>query len=193
MGKDEQIWGRLARVDVLVSLILAGATLWSGVLDATPWPIRIASAVLAASGGLWLWRQLAFRRMLMPERLQPLYSDDVISIQELFQNRQIIRGITFRNCEIRGPGAVALMGPIMRGNTFSPHLETILVIIPPETSLHAHHQLIHCVFEGCTFSCGLYAVPEFAQWLRDSCMPLPQVVPPSAPPAPGGIVAPTTS
>lgn len=180
---DEKVWGRLARIDVLVSLILAAGTLWSGVLDATPWPIRIASAIAAAAGGLWLWRQLAFRRLLMPDRLQPVYSDDVINVQELFQGRQIIRGVTFRNCEIRGPGAIALMAPIMRGNTFSPTLETLLVEIPPHTNLFAHHQLVHCVFEGCTFSCGLFAVPEFAQWLRASCAPpAPQVAPPSDPP-----------
>lgn len=56
--KDEMSSGGLSAVDLIISVITGTGTLLTGLLDATPWPVRIFSAILAAAGALWLWRHL---------------------------------------------------------------------------------------------------------------------------------------
>jgi hypothetical protein len=183
MDYSEHIWNRLFRVDTAVSLLTFGVTTFSGVMEGIPWTYRIPAALVAACAAVWLWRHLTLQRLLMPTKVQPVYENDVITISELFQGRSFIRGVTFRNCEIKGPGTLVLLNPVMRANTFNPNLDVLVVLVPPETNLMPHHQLIECVFEKCFFSgCGIMAIPSFYDWLRQTCgMPPLEGVPKSVP------------
>jgi hypothetical protein len=146
-------WGRLSRIDKVVSIAGLVVPLVTGVLEGVPWTYRIPAMAVTACAALFLWRHLTLRRLLMPGVLQAIYENDLLTPDELFGGRSRVSNITFRNTEFKGPGAVYIEGDCrLTDPLFNPHINALLIMPQSYASLLPFYRINNSVFDRCIFS-----------------------------------------
>lgn len=148
------IWTRVGIVDASISLGVFILTTFAGFTEDIPWTYRIPAALVGACAVLLLWRHLTLRRLLMPNRLQSVYENDLMDVRELFSGRSMVRNVTFKNVELTGPGAIYFDPDckLVKNLTCNPSLEEMMVIPGNQVRLSPFHRFINCTFEDCVLT-----------------------------------------
>jgi hypothetical protein len=189
MHSDSNIWRSVFRVDSAVSLGMAVVTFLSGAFEGIPWTYRIPAILATAALTLWLWRSLSLRRFLLPNRVLSYYENDVLHLHELFGGRSMIRDVTFKNVEIKGPGSIAFEGNCrFNSEIYNPNIDVLIIPTVSGVFLSPHFQFRDCMFDSVMFTnCGILAPPHMMDFLRQrfgappSPAPLEQTAEPTDP------------
>lgn len=157
MQRDTGTWrNTLTLSDAIVSLGGAFVTLGASFFETlqVPWTIRIPAALATAAIALWLWRSMTLRRLLVPNKLQSFYENDLMSVDELFHGRSRISGTTFKNVELTGPGGIFLRPDckLVGDINFNPSVEDLILIPKGPVSVEPFYSFSNCTFENVVFT-----------------------------------------
>lgn len=97
------------------------------------------------------------------------YRDTVVRLCELAGDEGVLQGLSFVNCEVRGPAVLGVRESIFRSNKWTGDPDSVLWEVPKSRPyIVGQLTVLGCTFEECTFvNVGYAGRPEEVQAMRE--------------------------